>query len=186
MRYTKIIEGIITPNILKTGKKLISVALLALLAGCAVEEERPPLVKYWHSGTERPYVIRGVKYYPQVHYKYDAIGCASWYGYDCHGLPTASGRIFRKDGMTGAHRTLPLPCVVLVENLQNGKKVKLLLNDRGPFARTNERIIDVSQRAAELLGFRARGYAKVRVICLPKESVIAAKKYGRRPYPTDL
>jgi rare lipoprotein A len=88
--------------------------------------------------------------------------------------------------MTAAHRTLPLPSVVLVENLENGRKIKLLLNDRGPFAKTQDRIIDVSQRAAELLGFRANGYAKVRVVCLPKESRIAAIKYRRRPYPAKL
>jgi rare lipoprotein A len=157
----------------------ISIVLL-LLAGCASEE---PTLKYWHSPTERPYMINGVKYYPQVHYKYDAIGEASWYGYDCHGLPTATGRRFDKNGMTGAHRTLPLPCVVIVENLMNGKKVKLLINDRGPFAQTNRRIIDVSQKAAELLGFRRRGSTKVRVTCLPMESIRAALKYKREPYP---
>jgi rare lipoprotein A len=167
---------------IKIRKNVILVALL-LLAGCASEEE--PMVKYWHSPTERPYVINGVKYYPQVHYKYDAIGYSSWYGYDCHGLPTATGRRFDKNGMTGAHRTLPLPCVVLVENLTNGRKVKLLLNDRGPFAKTDHRIIDVSQRAAELLGFRRRGYTKVRVTCLPTESVRAALRYRRKPYPLE-
>ena len=85
--------------------------------------------------------------------------------------------------MTAAHRTLPLPCVVLVENLSNGKKVKLLVNDRGPFAKINTRIIDVTQKAAEILGFRRKGYTKVRVTCLPKESRIAALKYKRKPYP---
>jgi rare lipoprotein A len=148
--------------------------------------KKEPTVKYWHAGTERPYVINGVKYYPQVHYRYDAIGYASWYGYDCHGRPTATGRRFNKNFMTGAHRTLPLPCVVIVENLENGKKVKLLLNDRGPFADVRSRIIDVSQRAAELLGFRRKGLTKVRVTCLPKESAMAARKYKRIPYPASL
>jgi rare lipoprotein A len=170
--------------IIREIRKNIARFIILFLAGCAVKEE--PKVKYWHSGTERPYVINGVKYYPQVHYKYDAIGYASWYGYDCHGKPTATGRRFRKNGMTGAHRTLPLPSVVIVENLENGKKVKLLLNDRGPFAQTNRRIIDVSQKAASLLGFRRKGCTKVRVTCLPKESVIAAKRYGRIPYPNSL
>jgi len=77
---------------------------------------------------------------------------------------------------------LPLPSVVVVENLENGKKVKLLVNDRGPFAKTDRRIIDVSQRAAELLGFRKKGFTKVRVTCLPKESQIAALQYKRIPY----
>jgi rare lipoprotein A len=117
-------------------------------------------------------------------YKYIAVGIASWYGYDCHGKPTASGRKFDKNKLTAAHRTLPLPSVVIVENLENGKKVKLTVNDRGPFAKTNSRIIDVSQRAAELLGFRRKGHARVKVTCLPKESQLAAVAYGRKPYPS--
>ncbi|MDR2107040.1 MAG: septal ring lytic transglycosylase RlpA family protein [Holosporaceae bacterium] len=139
--------------------------------------------KYWHAGSERPYEINGTEYYPQIHYTYAAAGESSWYGYDCHGRPTATGRKFYKDRLTAAHRTLPLPCIVTVQNLENGRKVKLLVNDRGPFAHTDRRIIDVSQRAAEILGFRAKGYAKVKVICLPKESRLAALSYGRKPYP---
>jgi rare lipoprotein A len=169
-------------NVLKIFQNLMFMLTL-LLAGCADERK---LVKYWHAGSERPYTIKGVVYYPQVHYKYDAIGYSSWYGYDAHGLPTATGRIFRKNGLTAAHRTLPLPCVVIVENLANRKKIKLLVNDRGPFAQTNARIIDVSERAAELLGFRQRGCTKVRVTCLPKESRLMAIKYGRVPYPDSL
>ncbi len=162
---------------------LVAITLLLLfLTGCSTRDEFPK-GKYWHAGTERPYVIHGVRYYPQIHYQYDAIGYASWYGYDCHGLSTATGRRFNKNAMTAAHRTLPLPCVVLVENLSNGRKVKLLVNDRGPFAKTHSRIIDVTQKAAEVLGFRAKGFTKVRVTCLPKESRVAAIKYKRKPYP---
>jgi rare lipoprotein A len=138
--------------------------------------------KYWHAGSERPYVVNGVMYYPQVHYRYAAVGEASWYGYDCHGRPTATGRIFDKNKLTAAHRTLPLPSIVLVENLENGRKIKLLVNDRGPFAKTNRRIIDVSQRAAQLLGFRNKGFARVRVTCLPSASRMAAIIHGRKPY----
>lgn len=161
-------------------KKTIIRTIILLLSGCAVDEK--PSVKYWHAGSERPYVIKGVKYYPQVHYKYDAIGHASWYGYDCHGLPTATGRKFDKNALTAAHRSLPLPSIVVVENLSNGKKVKLLVNDRGPFAMTDHRIIDVSQRAARILGFEKKGYAKVRVTCIPRESARAALSYKRKPY----
>ena len=142
--------------------------------------------KHWHAGSEKPYIIDGTKYYPQVHYKYSAVGEASWYGYDCHGRPTATGRRFEKDKLTAAHRTLPLPSVVIVENLENKKKVKLLVNDRGPFAKTNKRIIDVSQKAAEVLGFRKKGHARVRVTCLPNESQLAAIAYRRKPYSTLL
>jgi rare lipoprotein A len=151
---------------------------LLLLASCSGDRE----TKYWHSGSERPYEIGGIRYYPQTCYQYSAVGYSSWYGYDCHGKPTATGRKFDKNKLTAAHRTLPLPSVVIVENLENGKKVKLLVNDRGPFAYTNKRIIDVSQRASEILGFRKKGSARVRVTCLPKESQLAALQYKRRPY----
>ncbi|MDR2682011.1 MAG: septal ring lytic transglycosylase RlpA family protein [Holosporaceae bacterium] len=153
---------------------------LLLLSGCA--GEKIPTHKYWHHGTERPYVIKNVKYYPQVHYRYDKVGEASWYGYDCHGLSTASGRKFDMNKLTAAHRTLPIPSVVLVENLSNGRKVKLLVNDRGPFAYTHRRIIDVSQKAANILGFKGRGHSRVRVTCVPSESRIMALKYKRKPY----
>lgn len=153
---------------------------LLLLSACS-SEHRP---KYWHAGSERPYRIKGVRYYPQTNYQYSAIGYASWYGPGFHGKPTSTGRRFDKNKLTAAHRTLPLPSVVIVENLENGRRVKLLVNDRGPFAYTNKRIIDVSQRAAEILGFKRKGHARVRVTCLPKESQLAALKYKRRPYPS--
>jgi rare lipoprotein A len=153
---------------------------LVLLTSCSWK--KVPTHKYWHSGSERPYVIRNITYYPQIHYHYDKVGVASWYGYDCHGLPTATGRKFDKNKLTAAHRTLPLPCVVIVENLSNGKKVKLLVNDRGPFAETDKRIIDVSEKAAELLQFKKRGCTKVRVTCIPDESRKMALKYHRIPY----
>ncbi|MDR1982178.1 MAG: septal ring lytic transglycosylase RlpA family protein [Holosporaceae bacterium] len=155
---------------------------LVLLISCSTRDEHPE--KYWHAGSERPYVINGIKYYPQVHYQYTAIGESSWYGYGFHGLPTATGRKFDKNKLTAAHRTLPLPSIVIVENLKNGKKVKLLVNDRGPFLKTNKRIIDVSERAAEILGFRRKGCTKVKITCLPKESQLAAIAYGRKPYPS--
>jgi rare lipoprotein A (peptidoglycan hydrolase) len=153
-----------------------------LLNACSSGPGRYVGKKYWHSSNERPYVINGVMYYPQVHYVYSSIGEASWYGYDCHGKPTAIGRRFDKNKLTAAHRTLPLPSVVLVENLENGRKIKLLVNDRGPFAKTNRRIIDVTQRAAYLLGFRNKGHARVRVTCLPQASRMAAIAHKRKPY----
>jgi rare lipoprotein A len=156
------------------------VYILILLSGCAGPREQKS--KYWHHATERPYVIKNVRYYPQVHYGYDKVGEASWYGYDCHGLSTASGKKFDKDKLTAAHRTLPIPSVVLVQNLSNGKKVKLLVNDRGPFAYTDRRIIDVSQKAANILGFKERGHSEVRVTCIPSESRVMALKYKRKPY----
>lgn len=163
---------------------LVAFIVILLLSACSSDREYTTRTKYWYAGSERPYEINGVRYYPQTHYQYSVVGYSSWYGYDCHGKPTATGRKFDKNKLTAAHRTLPLPSVVVVENLANGKKVRLLVNDRGPFAKTDMRIIDVSQRAAEVLGFRHKGFTKVRVTCLPKESQLAALQYKRRPYPT--
>lgn len=165
-------------------RDFLALAVILLLSACSSDREGYTPAKYWHAGSERPYVVDGVRYYPQTHYQYSVVGYSSWYGYDCHGKPTATGRRFDKNKLTAAHRTLPLPSVVIVENLTNGKKVRLLVNDRGPFARTDMRIIDVSQRAAEILGFRRKGLTKVRVTCLPKESQLAALQYKRRPYPS--
>ena len=134
-----------TYEIQKFFYKVARAGILFMLIACSSPRDDLPRMKYWHAGTERPYVINGVRYYPQVHYKYDRIGYASWYGYDCHGLSTATGRTFNKNAMTAAHRTLPLPCVVLVENLSNGKKVKLLVNDRGPFAKTNSKELKIPE-----------------------------------------
>lgn len=156
-----------------------------ILSGCSERAVRkaPPKSRKnpWHAGSERPYVIKGVKYYPQLHYRYNAVGFASWYGRESLG-PTATGRPFNPYKLTAAHRTLPLPCVAEVENLKNHKKIQVLVNDRGPFAHTDKRIIDLSFWAAKKLGFHHRGLCKVRVKCLPKRSKIAAIQFGRIPY----
>lgn len=160
--------------------KFAKFIFLVVLAACS--SSRRPTNKYWHSGSERPYVIRGVRYYPQTHYRYSAVGYASWYGPGFHGRPTASGRKFNKNHLTAAHRTLPLPCVVIIENLRNGKRVKVIVNDRGPFVSTNKRIIDVSEAVAIKLGFRNKGTALVRVTCIPLESQNLATLWGRKSY----
>ena len=88
-------------------------------------------------------------------------GEASWYGAGAHGNHTASGEIFDRRGMTAAHNSFPLASTVRVTNLDNGRQVMLRVNDRGIL---NEgRIIDVSERAAELLGFKSAGITEVRV-----------------------
>ena len=88
-------------------------------------------------------------------------GIASYYGPGFHGRPTAIGEIFDQHAMTAAHPSLPFGTKVKVTNLENGRSVVLRINDRGPFAK--RRIIDVSRHAAEHLGFRDAGVAKVRV-----------------------
>jgi rare lipoprotein A len=109
----------------------------------------------------QPYQILGAWYYPEENWDYDETGIASWYGAKFHGKPTANGETYNMYALTAAHPTLPMPTNVRVTNLENGRSLILRLNDRGPFKRG--RIIDVSMRAAELLGFKEQGTAKVRV-----------------------
>ena len=115
-----------------------------------------------------PYQVNGVWYYPQVDYGYKETGIASWYGPGFHGKKTANGETYDQTDLTAAHRTLPLPSLVKVTNLQNGRTIVVRINDRGPFS--NGRVIDLSMRAAQLLGFARAGTAKVRVEILPDES----------------
>lgn len=116
-----------------------------------------------------PYKINGKWYYPAVDYQYDEVGIASWYGPGFHGKTTANGEVFDQNKISAAHRTLPMPSVVKVTNLENGLFLeKVRINDRGPFARN--RIIDLSKKAAEELGFIKNGVAKVRVEILEDES----------------
>lgn len=122
-----------------------------------------------------PYQISGVWYYPKEDYEYRESGIASWYGSDFHGKATANGEVYDMTEMTAAHRTLPLPSLVRVTNLDNGRSVLLRVNDRGPFARG--RIIDVSRRGAQLLGFERQGTAKVRVEIMADESRQLAQIY---------
>ena len=108
-----------------------------------------------------PYTVNGVTYVPRAQPGYDQVGTASWYGPEFHGRYTANGELFDMNKLTAAHRTLPMPSYVRVTNLQNGRALVLRINDRGPFAKN--RIIDVSRRAAQLLGFEKSGTARVRV-----------------------
>ena len=109
----------------------------------------------------KPYQISGVWYYPQEDFEYDETGIASWYGTKFHGRKTANGETYDMNALTAAHRTLPMPNFVRVTNLENGRSLILRVNDRGPFARG--RIIDISRRGAQLLGFQKQGTARVRV-----------------------
>jgi rare lipoprotein A len=127
----------------------------------------------WGEGSKykigNPYTINGKWYYPAIDYQYDEIGYASWYGPAFHGKKTANGEIFDQNQISAAHKTLPLPSIVKVTNLENGKVLSdIRINDRGPFARN--RIIDLSKAAAKKLGFVKKGIAKVRVEILEDES----------------
>ncbi len=115
------------------------------------------------------YKVAGRWYTPTENTSYDETGTASWYGPNFHGRLTANGEIFDQFHLSGAHTTLPLPSYVRVQNLANGRSVVVRLNDRGPFA--HNRLIDVSKRTAEVLGFIEAGTAQVRVTYLGRAPV---------------
>jgi rare lipoprotein A len=109
----------------------------------------------------KPYTVAGKVYVPEEDVNYRAEGLASWYGDDFHGRLTANGEVFDMAALTAAHPTLPMPCYARVTNLSNGKSLIVRVNDRGPYH--NNRLIDVSNKAAELLDFKGNGVARVRV-----------------------
>lgn len=108
-----------------------------------------------------PYQANGQWYVPTPEPGYSQTGTASWYGPQFHGQRTASGEVFDQDALTAAHPTLPIPSIVQVTNLENGREVIVRVNDRGPFV--GERLIDLSRGSAEALGFQQQGQARVHV-----------------------
>ena len=147
------------------------VALMSLLAACAsigggggkgqpsapIVRDPAPIV----SGTMRPYEVRGRRYKPSEQPNYDEVGMASWYGAQFNGRSTASGERFDMNSLSAAHKTLPLPAMVEVTNLANGRSAVVRVNDRGPFV--DGRIIDLSRGAAEEIGMLSQGVGRVRV-----------------------
>jgi rare lipoprotein A len=109
----------------------------------------------------KPYEVNGVVYRPRAQPNYDEVGIATWYGAQYHNRQTADGEIFDTDRASAAHTTLPLPCIVEVTNLDNGRRIRVRVNDRGPFVRG--RILDLSREGAKELGFYMKGSARVRV-----------------------
>ncbi len=136
-------------------------------------------------GTMKPYQVRGVWYTPAMQPDYDEVGVGSWYGEQFHNRQTSNGEVFDMDSISAAHKTLPLPSLVEVTNLDNGRRMTLRVNDRGPFV--DDRIIDLSRAAADQLGYRQKGVARVRVRYLgpaPKQGdrVQLAAATAPRPY----
>ncbi|MGC0372239.1 MAG: hypothetical protein DGJ47_000948 [Rickettsiaceae bacterium] len=116
------------------------------------------------------YTIKNRQYKPREVNSYSKKGIASWYGdrYGFHGNTTANCDVYNKNTLTAAHKTLQMPSLVKVTNLSNNKSLIVMINDRGPFVKN--RIIDLSEKAAEILKFKDKGVAQVRVKYLPKES----------------
>lgn len=115
-----------------------------------------------------PYSIFGVAYEPQDYESFEETGTASWYGSEFHGKKTANGEIYNKGDITAAHPTLPLPSIIRATNLRNGKVAIVRVNDRGPFAKN--RIMDFSEKSAELLDFKAQGTTEVKIELLRVET----------------
>lgn len=128
----------------------------------------------------KPYKVGGLWYTPREDPSYDRSGIASWYGDLFHGRYTANGEIFDMDALTAAHPTLPLPSYVRVTNLENRRSLVLRVNDRGPYA--HDRIIDLSRRSAQALGFQRRGTARVRVQYLGRAPLNGDDSLERRVY----
>lgn len=161
----------------------LGLTLLLAVAACSSQPKGgAPAGPHYKVG--EPYEIKGQVYYPREDYSYDETGIASWYGADFHGGATANGEVFNKDELTAAHKTLPLPTLARVTNLDNGRSIVVRINDRGPFS--GARLIDVSQRAAQLLGFEQQGTAKVRVQVLADESKAIADAMRHYGSPTPV
>jgi rare lipoprotein A len=125
--------------------------------------------------------VGGVWYYPERDLSYDETGIGSWYGDEFAGKLTANGEIFDPTKITAAHKTLPMPSVVRVTNLDNGRSLVVRINDRGPFVAG--RIIDLSREAARLIGFKDAGIAKVRVQILTEQSLRLEELARRGSFP---
>jgi len=138
-------------------KIALSLVLVVLLAGCGSDPQP-------HYKIGKPYRINGTVYRPALVTDYRRTGVASWYGAAFHGRRTANSEIYDMDALTAAHPTLPLPSLVQVTNLANGRSLVVRVNDRGPFVAN--RLIDLSQAAARELGFERQGLAKVSVVWL--------------------
>jgi rare lipoprotein A len=175
--------GIRRPDqIVLMARRAAAVALCLVLANCASSGKfasrvdpkygvstSPRVVEFGEpvpkgGGTYRvgkPYTVAGRVYVPEEDVNYHEEGLASWYGDDFHGRLTANGEVFDMGSLTAAHPTLPMPCYARVTNLSNGRSLIVRVNDRGPYH--GNRLIDVSNKAAELLEFKGNGVARVRV-----------------------
>ncbi|MBU6166336.1 MAG: septal ring lytic transglycosylase RlpA family protein [Alphaproteobacteria bacterium] len=162
------------------------IAAALVLAGCAGKDRPPPArpaapppraaslpddtaavardaarLGNWPVKIGKPYQVAGITYVPADDRAYREEGVASWYGPGFHAGSTANGERYDQDDLTAAHRTLPMPSWVQVENLDNGRRLTVRINDRGPFV--GGRIIDLSRKAAQLLGVDRVGTARVRL-----------------------
>ncbi|MCW5733142.1 MAG: septal ring lytic transglycosylase RlpA family protein [Enhydrobacter sp.] len=165
-------HGAPMPLALERPARLCSALLALMLAGaCASKQTTGPGASTASRGMYKvgqPYSINGVTYVPTEEFQRVETGVASWYGPGFHGKNTANGETYDQHDRTAAHRTLQMPSVLRVTNLENGQSTVVRVNDRGPFARS--RVIDLSQLAAEEIGMTRNGTARVRIDQLETES----------------
>jgi rare lipoprotein A len=162
-------------------KWIFLATVVAAIAGCSSVDSSHRTSK----PSPRPYKVAGKWYQPQSHaHGFQQKGIASWYGKKFHGRKTSNGETYDMYGISAAHKTLPFNTVVRVHNLDNGKKIDVRINDRGPFVRG--RIIDLSYGAAQKVGLVGPGTARVKIVALgavagPKE----LEKQKRTYVPVD-
>lgn len=149
---------------------ILPLLLISIASGCSTKKAPDYASSHAHlpngtggvHKTGNPYNIGGRWYTPmQFENGYDETGIASWYGRDFDGKATANGETYDMHALSAAHKTLPLPTLVRVTNLENGRSVIVRVNDRGPFVK--DRLIDLSYAAANALGYARNGTAHVRV-----------------------
>lgn len=166
--------------------------VLVLAAACAPVVHRepgvatPPPPSPSPTGIPKPYRVNGVWYQPIPDASgFRQKGLASWYGREFHGRSTSNGETYDMYGVSAAHKTLPLGTVVRVENLNNGRTIKVRINDRGPFVRG--RIIDLSYGAAKALGVVGPGTAPVEITAVAAPARTVAGSGGKPVFrPVDL
>lgn len=156
-------------NVEKSARFCLTLMLLAALTACGSRHGGPAVAQRGYYKVGNPYKIDGITYVPMEEFRHTETGVASWYGPGFHGKYTANGEVYDQSDRTAAHRTLQMPCVLRVTNLDNGQSTIVRVNDRGPYARS--RILDVSRAAAEELGMIGRGTARIRIDQLEAESL---------------
>lgn len=171
-----------------------AIALTLILSGCGkpqVDHNTPsrqhatakvPSGNGGYYKTGNPYQVAGRWYSPLATANgYSETGVASWYGRKFHGRKTANGERYDMHAMSAAHKTLPMPTMVRVTNLENGRSVVVRVNDRGPFVKN--RLIDLSYAAAKALGYTGAGTARVRVEALEATTAVSYSKASVAPAP---
>jgi rare lipoprotein A len=156
-----------------SGRLIVLLAIMVavlLSSGCATQMAGKPEASglSTRKAYNQPYTVKGKRYNPMASAAgYAEYGIASWYGWES-GNRTAMGHPFDPRRLTAAHRTLPLPTKVHVTNLENQRSVVVLVNDRGPFI--DGRLIDLSQGAAQKIGMRKKGTARVKVVAIDTDA----------------